>query len=140
MMRGKVLAWVKEFLSGREQRVIVNGSQSTWINITSGISQGSVLGPVLFLVFINDLPEVINVLIKLFADDAKLYSVVTSNVDNRVQFSLNRAVDRAKVWKMIFIYSNATTYTLEKKSLKLHTQWIQMASKLNWKNLKMKKT
>ena len=123
-IRGKVHAWVKEFLSGREQRVIVNGSQSTWINITSGIPQGSVLGPVLFLVFINDLPEVIKVLIKLFADDAKLYSVVTSNVDNRAQFSLNRAVDWSKVWKMIFNIIKChhlhigkkfteTTYTME---------------------------
>ena len=102
-IRGNVHAWVKEFLSGREQRVIVNGSQSTWINITCGIPQGNVLGPVLFLVFINDLPEVIKVLIKLLADDAKLYSVVTSNADNRAQFSLNRAVDWSKVWKMIFL-------------------------------------
>ena len=101
-IRGKVHAWIKEFLSGREQRVIVNGSQSTWINITSGIPQGSVLGPVLFLVFINDLPEVIKVLIKLFADDAKFYFVVTSNAYNRAQLSLNRAVDWSKVWKMIF--------------------------------------
>ena len=123
-IRGKVHAWVKEFLSGREQRVIVNGSQSTWINITSSIHQGSVLGPVLFLVFINDLPEVIKVLIKLFADDAKLYSVVTSNADNRAQFSLNRAVDWSKVWKMIFYIIKChhlhigkkfteTTYTME---------------------------
>ena len=123
-IRGKVHTWVKEFLSGREQRVIVNGSQSTWINITSGIPQGSVLGPVLFLVFINDLPEVIKVLIKLFADDAKLYSVVTSNADNRAQFSLNRAVDWSKVWKMIFNIIKChhlhigkkfteTTYTME---------------------------
>ena len=86
--------------------------------------QGSVLGPVLFLVFINDLPEVIKVLIKLFADDAKLYSVVTSNADNRAQFSLNRAVDWSKVWKMIFNIIKChhlhigkkfteTTYTME---------------------------
>ena len=132
-IRGKVHARVKEFLSGREQRVIVNGSQSTWINITSRIPQGSVLGPVLFLVFINDLPEVIKVLIKLFADDAKLYSVVTSNADNRAQFSLNRAVDWSKVWKMIFNIIKCHHLHIGKNSLKLHTQWSQMASKLNWK-------
>ena len=101
-IRGKVHSWVQEFLTDRKQRVIVNGSQSTWKNVTSGIPQGSVLGPVLFLVFINDFPDIINVLIKLFADDAKLYSIVTSDNDNRVQFSLNRAVDWANVWRMIF--------------------------------------
>ena len=82
-IRGKVHTWVKEFLTDREQRVIVNASQSTWKNITSGIPQGSVLGLVLFLVFINDFPDVINVLVKLFADDAKLYSIVTSDNDNQ---------------------------------------------------------
>ena len=79
-------------------------------------------------------------LIKLFADDTKLYSVVTSNADNRAQFSLNRAVDWAKVCKMIFNIIKCHHLHIEKKSLKLHTQWSQMASKLNWKKLKMKKT
>ena len=101
-IRGKVHSWVQEFLTDRKQRVKVNGSQSTWKNVTSGIPQGSVLGPVLFLVFINDFPDIINVLIKLFADDAKLYSIVTSDNDNRDQFSLNRAVDWANVWRVIF--------------------------------------
>ena len=101
-IRGKLHLWVKGFLTDRKQRVIVKGSQSTWKNVTSGIPQGSVLGPVLFLVFINDVPDILNVLIKLFADDAKLYSIVTSDNDNRVQFSLNRAVDWANVWRMIF--------------------------------------
>ena len=96
-IHGKIHGWAKEFLSGREQRVIVNDSKSTWTNITSGIPQGSVLGLFLFLVFINDLPDVIEVLIKLFADDAKIYAVVPNTDDNRVQYSLNRAADWANV-------------------------------------------
>ena len=101
-IRGKIHSWVKEFLSEREQRVTVNGSQSSWKHITSGIPQGSVLGPVLFLVFINDLPEAIEVLMKLFADDAKIYAVVSNNRENLVQTSLNRAVNWARIWRMFF--------------------------------------
>ena len=101
-IQGKIHSWVKEFLSEREQRVTVNGSQSSWKHITSGIPQGSVLGPVLFLVFINDLPEAIEVLMKLFADDAKIYAVVSNDRENLVQTSLNRAVNWAKIWRMFF--------------------------------------
>ena len=78
----------------REQRVFVNGAYYSWKEVTSGIPQGSVLGPVLFLVFINDLPDVIEVLIKLFADDAKIFALVSNQADNdKVQRSLNRAVN-----------------------------------------------
>ena len=87
-IRGKIYNWVKEILSGREQRVFVNGAYSSWKDVTSGIPQGSILGPVLFLVFINHLPDVIEVLIKLFADDAKIYAVVSNQADNdKVQHS-----------------------------------------------------
>ena len=72
-IRGKVLCWIKDFLNNRKQRVTVNGSFSEWRGITSGIPQGSVLCPVLFLIFINDLPKVVKCLIKFFVDDAKLY-------------------------------------------------------------------
>ena len=72
-IRGKVLCWIKDFLNNRKQRFIVNGSFSEWRDITSGIPQGSVLGPILFLISINDLPDVIKCSIKLFADDEKLY-------------------------------------------------------------------
>ena len=80
-IRGKVLCWIKDFLINRKQRVIVNGSFSEWKDITSGIPQGSVLGPILFLIFINDLPKVTKCLIKLSADDAKLYQIIKSNQD-----------------------------------------------------------
>ena len=97
-IRGKIYNWVKEFLSGREQSVFVNGANSSWKDVTSGIPQGSILGPVLFLVFINDMPDVIVVLIKLFAEDAKIYAVVSNQADNdKVQHSLNRAVNWADI-------------------------------------------
>ena len=63
-------------LSKRQQRVTTNGTKSECREATSGIPQGSVLGPVLFLVFINDFPDVIEVFLNLFADDAKVYNII----------------------------------------------------------------
>ena len=60
--------------------------------MTSGIPQGSVLGPILFLIYINDLSEVVEVLMKLFADDAKLYHTVTNSRENELQLNLDTVV------------------------------------------------
>ena len=60
---GKVPSWIKSFLSHRRQRVRVDGSLSDWEAVTSGIPQGTCLGPTLFLVFINDMPKAINSLL-----------------------------------------------------------------------------
>ena len=73
----------------------MNGTHSDWRNITSGIPQGSVLGPILFLIFINELPKVVKCLIKLFADDAKFYQIIKSNQD-RDDLQIN--VGKSKEW------------------------------------------
>ena len=72
-IRGKVLMWIESFLTERKQRVVINGESSPWLEVTSGIPQGSVLGPLCFLIYINDLAEEVKSSIKLYADDAKLY-------------------------------------------------------------------
>ena len=102
-IKGKVYNWIKEFLSNRKQRVVINGIQSEWRKVTSGIPQGSVLGPILFLIYINDMPEVLNCCMKLFADDAKLYSPIKEENDRiRMQVGLKNAEEWAKIWKMFF--------------------------------------
>ena len=77
-IRGKVYSWIKEFLSNRRQRVVVNGQYSDWKNVTSGIPQGSVLGPILFVIFINDMSDAIACCMKLYADNAKVYNRVNN--------------------------------------------------------------
>ena len=100
-IRGKVHSWIKEFLTDRSQKVVIEGKSSDSANITSGIPQGSVLGPILFLIFINDLPDVILSFIKLFADNAKLFGRVNSIMQGLTfQVSLDNSVDWTKLWKM----------------------------------------
>ena len=76
-IRGNLLRWIEAFLNDRRQRVRVNGALSEWTSVTSGVPQGSVLGPSLFVVFVNDLPCDLVSGVKLFADDAKVYSSVS---------------------------------------------------------------
>ncbi|CAL4257485.1 unnamed protein product, partial [Meganyctiphanes norvegica] len=78
---GKVLKWIECFLSDRSQRVIVKGILSDSLPVWSGVPQGSVLGPILFLIFINDLLEGITSSGKLFADDSKLFRRIKSSDD-----------------------------------------------------------
>ena len=76
---GPLLSWIRNFLIDREQRVIVNGQSSKWYDVSSGVPQGSVLGPVSFVIYINTILEVSNAEnIYLFADDTKLYQEISS--------------------------------------------------------------
>ena len=76
---GKLHAWISAYLTGRKQRVTVNGAHSGWSQVKSGIPQGSVLGPTLFTIFINDLPNVIKNSVYIFADDTKIFADVSKN-------------------------------------------------------------
>ena len=89
---GKLLAWMKAFLTDREQRVHL-------CRVLSGVPQGSVLGPVLFLIYINDIVMNINSTIKIFADDAKIYRAMKSQSDVDVlQGDLNQLTNWSRKW------------------------------------------
>ena len=80
-IKGKLLGWINEFLLTRPQRDVINDSRSEWKDVLSEIPQGSVLGPVLFVIYINSMPNTVKSKLYLFADDAKLYREITSNKD-----------------------------------------------------------
>ena len=103
---GDVLNWIRSFLMGRSQSVRVEGETSGWQKVLSGIPQGSVLGPLLFVIFINDMPDVVKENIcKLFADDCKLYGIINSAIDQRLQKDLSNLENWSNVWDLPF---NAT--------------------------------
>ena len=101
---GNLLENLTEFLKDRKQRVALNGQNSSWANIEAGVRQGSIVGPLLFLIYINDLPDNLSTNVKLFADDTSLFSVVhdstTSSCD--LNYDLNRVREWAFQWKMSF--------------------------------------
>ena len=95
--------WVKAFLTSRTHEVVVNGSKSEKHRVTSGVPQGSVLGPLLFLLYINDIEEGISSTIRLFADDSALYREIKSEEDTiKLQEDLFKLQEWANVWQMKF--------------------------------------
>ena len=102
-IKGRLLNWISEWLGGRRQRVGIRGSYSDWRWVLSGVPQGSVLGPVLFLIFINDLDEGLMSNILKFADDTKIVGTVTTEGDRQIiQNDLTTLVSWANTWQMEF--------------------------------------
>ena len=104
-IHGKLYDWIAAWLQERVQRVVLNGQSSTWAAVLSGVPQGSVLGPLLFLIFINDLDSAataINILLK-FADDTKVAQPLRSDADRAaLQEALNSLTEWADRWGMAF--------------------------------------
>ena len=105
-IKGKVFSWIENWMTGRSQRVVLNGFTSDWIEVTSSVVQGSVLGPILFLIFINDLDEAIKkadpkTIVYKFADDTKLGRIVNSEEDAvAFQSAIDSLVEWCENWGM----------------------------------------
>jgi hypothetical protein len=102
-VRGPLLSWTDHFLTQRSQRVVIDGQSSEWVPVTSGVPQGTVLGPLLFLTFINDIPTGITSKLRLFADDCLIYrSISTINDSSSLQQDLDRLHQWSVDWQMQF--------------------------------------
>jgi len=92
---GEVYEWLENWLSNRKQRVVLNGKCSDWVNVGSGVPQGSILGPLLFTIFINDLDtNIINRMLK-FADDTKIWGTVDSKIERE---NMQKDMDNLSQW------------------------------------------
>ena len=101
---GSLFQWFKDYLNDRKQRVVLPGANSNWSFVKAGVPQGSILGPLLFLLYINDIVESINSSIRLFADDTSLYIIVDSPIEaaNKLNSDLQKVHDWATQWLVTF--------------------------------------
>ena len=101
---GELLSLLENYLENRKQRVVLNGQNSEWREINSGVPKGSVLGPLLFLIYINDLPDGITSICKIFADDTSLFSKVldVNESTKKLNLDLEKISEWAFQWKMHF--------------------------------------
>ena len=108
-VRGQVQQWINTFLSNRTQHVVLEGCRSSGAAVASGVPQGTVLGPLLFLLFINDLPEVVQSTTRLFADDCLLYRWISTAEDQKIlQNDLDALTEWQMKWQLQFNQKNAT--------------------------------
>ena len=120
-INGSLLQWFSNYLYNRKQRVVINGQHSSWSSIKAGVPQGSVLGPLLFLIYINDITSVIQSEVRLFADDTIVYVFVDNPSDSADALNLDLAnmTDWANQWLVRFSPPKTVTLNISKKKKKL---------------------
>ena len=97
------MKWIDSFLCFRQQRVVVNGAKSDWAPVLSGVPQGTILGPLLFSLYINDISSDIESEIRLFADDCVCYREIKDEEDPvKLQRDIDRLGSWARKWGMRF--------------------------------------
>ena len=148
---GSLYQWFSSYITSRKQRVVIDGEYSDWCNVTSWVPQGSILGPVLFLLYINDLTDCVsnNTNVALFADDVKIYREINSlhdclllqhdltSLDNwSKKWKLNFNYDKCKVLKVARVIKNDHNYVMNNILLENMSNFndlgINISSDLDW--------
>jgi hypothetical protein len=120
-IRGPVHRWLTNFLTKRKMRVTLEGESSQQVTVDSGVPQGTVLGPILFLCHIYDLPNAVKSSVRLFADDCLLYREINSQNDhNKLQKDLENLEKWAENWGMRFNATKCYIMSIKKKTHKFY--------------------
>ncbi|MEW8543133.1 MAG: reverse transcriptase family protein, partial [Candidatus Thiodiazotropha sp.] len=117
---GKLIDWFLDYLSNRRQRVVLNGKASSFLNVPAGVPQGSILGPLLFLIYINDIVVELSCNVRLFADDTSLYVIVENPVTagNILNRNLDSIHSWATAWLVDFNPAKTESMVISKKRIK----------------------
>ena len=131
---GSLLSWFTDYLDSRKQRVVLPGVNSNWSSLKSGVPQGSILGPLLFLLYINDIVENINSSIRLFADDTSLYIIVDDPIEAASQ--LNSDIEKVHEWatKWLVTYNPTKSESIifsRKRNKPLHPPIVMDQKQIN---------
>ena len=121
---GKTNKWISSFLNSRTQKVLVEGESSALAQVVSGVPQGSVLGPSLFLFYINDMPENISSTVRLFADDTIVYLTLNPPTNSSIlQEDLNKLSSWEKQWSMEFHPDKCQVLPITRNKIKLQNKY-----------------
>ena len=130
---GSLLQWFRSFLTTRKQRVVVNGDFSDWSNVSSRVPQGSILGPLLFILYINDISSVVRSKIKMFADDVTLYTTVQTNEDcKQLQNDLDSVSSWCDCWQMKLHPLKCELLCISNKRVPTKFDYVINGSQLDW--------
>ena len=122
-VEGKVLEWIADWLRGRQQRVVVDGEESEWREVLSSVIQGSVLGGILFDIYIEDLGDGVVALVIKFADDTKMVRIVESRQHaEELQADIDKFSRWAKTWEMEFNVEKCKVMHVGRKNLRFEYQ------------------
>ena len=111
------MKWIESFLTGRRQRVLIGEHSSEWEEVTSSVLQGSVLGPLLFTIFINDLSDIVKNECRLYADESKLIGLIEKEEDIEIiQKDTDSMQKWTKTWQISFNYDKFKVMHFGKKN------------------------